>query len=194
MKQEQGTAGSRPLAGALLRRAREGSHLTQAELASAVRVPQSMISMYESGRRQPSVRTLTALLEGAGFFFTPGTVGNDELGTFYRKAGRRKLNRQQLRSVALHLAVGVHLLANPETVLEKARDNVSRMRAENPDAVASWFSDWERLLDGPLDELLDIFVSFDEHAIDLRSVSPFAGVLTPAERWQVYKAFEVEHS
>jgi predicted nucleotidyltransferase/DNA-binding XRE family transcriptional regulator len=54
-------------AGELLRDARERAGLTQRELADRAGVAQSVISMYESGRRQPSLPTLMALLRGAGF-------------------------------------------------------------------------------------------------------------------------------
>jgi predicted nucleotidyltransferase/DNA-binding XRE family transcriptional regulator len=54
-------------AGALLRRARGKSGLSQAELAVRAGVTQSVISAYEAGHRQPSVPTLAALIDAAGF-------------------------------------------------------------------------------------------------------------------------------
>lgn len=51
----------------VLRSARERAHLTQAQLASRAGVTQSVISAYESGRRQPSVPTLAALVAATGF-------------------------------------------------------------------------------------------------------------------------------
>ena len=53
-------------AGALLREARRRSGLTQVELARRAGVGQSVISAYESGRRQPALPTLTALVRAAG--------------------------------------------------------------------------------------------------------------------------------
>ena len=52
-------------AGALLRRARVAAGLSQAELAARAGVTQSVISAYESGHRQPALRTLAALIEAA---------------------------------------------------------------------------------------------------------------------------------
>lgn len=54
-------------AGELLRRARTGARLTQAELAARAGVTQSVISAYESGHRQPALSTLTALIEASGY-------------------------------------------------------------------------------------------------------------------------------
>lgn len=52
-------------AGALLRRARVAAGLSQAELAARAGVTQSVISAYESGHRQPALRTLAALIDAA---------------------------------------------------------------------------------------------------------------------------------
>jgi uncharacterized protein len=53
-------------AGALLREARTSAGLSQVELARRAGVTQSVISAYESGRRQPSLPTLTRLVEATG--------------------------------------------------------------------------------------------------------------------------------
>ena len=53
-------------AGSLLRRARVGAGLSQAELAIRAGVAQSVISAYEAGRRQPALPTLARLIEATG--------------------------------------------------------------------------------------------------------------------------------
>jgi predicted nucleotidyltransferase len=55
-----------PSAGALLRSARARAGLSQAELAARAGVTQSVISVYEAGRRQPALSTLAALVEATG--------------------------------------------------------------------------------------------------------------------------------
>ncbi len=52
--------------GALLREARIRAGLSQAELARRSGVAQSVISVYESGRRQPALPMLAALVASAG--------------------------------------------------------------------------------------------------------------------------------
>ena len=54
-------------AGALLRQARRRAGLSQVALAARAGVTQSVISAYESGHRQPSLPTLAALVEAAGY-------------------------------------------------------------------------------------------------------------------------------
>jgi predicted nucleotidyltransferase/DNA-binding XRE family transcriptional regulator len=66
-------------AAGLLRHARQRAGMSQVELAAWAGVTQSVISAYESGHRQPSVPTLAALIEAAGF----------ELATAVRRQPRR---------------------------------------------------------------------------------------------------------
>lgn len=54
-------------AGRLLREARTAAGLSQAKLAQKAGVTQSVISVYEAGRRQPSVPTLAALIAATGY-------------------------------------------------------------------------------------------------------------------------------
>lgn len=57
---------SEPTAGELLREARRRAGLSQMDLAARAGVTQSVISVYESGHRQPAIPTLTALIEATG--------------------------------------------------------------------------------------------------------------------------------
>lgn len=65
-------SGEAMTAGDLLRQARQGARLSQVELAARADVTQSVISAYESGRRQPSLPMLAALIDAAGYELTTG--------------------------------------------------------------------------------------------------------------------------
>lgn len=54
-------------AGQLLRTAREKAGLSQAELAARAGTTQSVISVYEADRRQPSLSTLSSLVAATGY-------------------------------------------------------------------------------------------------------------------------------
>lgn len=54
-------------AGAMIHQARRKAGLSQVELGRRAGVTQSVISAYESGRRQPSMPTFAGLIEAAGF-------------------------------------------------------------------------------------------------------------------------------
>lgn len=56
----------RVIASGVLRDARLRAHLSQTELARRAGVAQSVISAYESGRREPSLATLTRMVEATG--------------------------------------------------------------------------------------------------------------------------------
>lgn len=55
------------IAPALLARAREAAGLSQAELARRAGVSRSVLSVYESGKREPSSEALARILAAAGF-------------------------------------------------------------------------------------------------------------------------------
>lgn len=58
--------GNERTAGRLIRRARAEAGLSQSQLAERAGVTQSVVSAYESGRRQPSLPMLERLLEATG--------------------------------------------------------------------------------------------------------------------------------
>lgn len=63
-------------AAALLRSAREAAHLSQNDLARRAGVAQSVISAYESGRREPSLPMLTRLIGATGHELDIGIVAS----------------------------------------------------------------------------------------------------------------------
>ena len=58
--------------GSLLREARTRAGLSQSDLARRAGVPQSVVSEYEAGKRQPSVPTLARLVHATGHQLTLG--------------------------------------------------------------------------------------------------------------------------
>ena len=58
--------------GPLLREARTRAGLSQSDLARRAGVPQSVVSEYEAGKRQPSVLTLARLVNATGHELTLG--------------------------------------------------------------------------------------------------------------------------
>ncbi len=101
------------------------------------------------------------------------------------------MNAQQQierRILAQHLLVAERLRSDPQRVIQHARYNLQRWAGSYADSdKPSWMSDWKELLDGPMNKLLDILTSESERARQLRSSSPFAGIVTPRERWKIIK-------
>jgi excisionase family DNA binding protein len=100
-----------------------------------------------------------------------------------------RLTADQRRSLRLAHAVAGRLVQDPESVREIARDNLARMRARHTRGrAATWLAEWQELVDGPLDDLLAALTSPVPHARELRQNSPFAGVLSDAERAAVLRS------
>ena len=88
----------------------------------------------------------------------------------------------------MHEAVAARLRAEPEAVLTRARASLARMRALHPGA-RPLLDEWQCLLRRPLDALLPALTDPAPWARELRHVTPFTGILSAAERAQVYRAF-----
>jgi hypothetical protein len=99
-------------------------------------------------------------------------------------SGHRRIDE---RSLALHRAMADKLREQAE-LLQIARDNIARWRVTAGRSLP-YLDEWQRMLDGPLDKLLSAIESDGERMTALRQSSPFAGVLTPRERWAIYERF-----
>lgn len=100
------------------------------------------------------------------------------------KSSRPALERREERvSYELHRAVAEKVLEDPLPVLAQAQDNLRKMAAKNRDTYsAGWIREWEELVRGDIAKLVDGMLRPDERGIDLRQMTPFAGVLTQDER------------
>ena len=106
----------------------------------------------------------------------------------------QRLTRDQQRSLWLGYATAGKLVADPVGVVEKARHNLAKLRVVHArGASRRWLDEWERLLYGPIDRVLEVLTSRTPRARELRQNSPFAGVLTEAERHRVLSAFTSAH-
>lgn len=89
--------GSDVTAGAVLRQARRAAGLTQREVATRAGVQQSVVSAYESGGREPSLATLSSLVEACGVSLEvqlgerlPTVPGFGAVGPIGRRLRRRR--------------------------------------------------------------------------------------------------------
>ncbi len=147
---------------------------TQQDLAALAGTSQSAIAAYEGDRKSPTWRTVERLARAAGC----------EAEVRFVSA----LTREDRRSLMLHEAVSARLRAEPEAVLSRARASLARMRALHPGARLL-LDEWQCLLRRPLDALLPVLTDPMPWARELRHVTPFTGILSAAERAQVYRTF-----
>lgn len=101
-----------------------------------------------------------------------------------------RLTRDQRRSLWLTYAIAGRLVADPEALLETAKRNLEGMRKSARGQAQSWLDEWEHLVNGPVPALLGAMTSRSPYGRDLRQNSPFAGVLSEAERAEVLAAWK----
>jgi hypothetical protein len=98
------------------------------------------------------------------------------------------------RSLAMHRLVAAKVRRDP-ALFEKARGTLARWRDPgNPTRSAIYLDEWARLMSRGLEPTLAVLVEDSERATALRQCSPFAGVLSPAERFAFLEAWRVAHA
>jgi hypothetical protein len=68
------------------------------------------------------------------------------------------------------------------------------MRTSTRGQARRWLDEWERLLNGPIDDLLAMLVSPSPKGRELRQNSPLAGLLTEAERVKVLDSWKARNA
>ena len=153
---------------------RRRAGVTQRRLAELAGTSQPTIAAYESGSKVPNLRTLRNLAGALGLEarleFVPPTT------------------REDRRSLSLHAAIAQRLAENPELVLRQARRTLDLM-TEKHHGASTLLREWRAILDRPLPDVVDVLLDPRSRARELRQLTPFAGVLSPAERAEIYKRF-----
>jgi len=98
--------------------------------------------------------------------------------------GHRRIDA---RSLAMHRAIAEKLRADP-SLLAIAHDNLDRWSKARGGSQPYWDA-WREILKRPLEEVLALMVEDSEKMTAMRQSSPFAGILTPQERWAIYDQF-----
>ncbi len=97
------------------------------------------------------------------------------------------------RSLAFDRLTAAKIGANP-AIVEHARATLARWLGTCSPRTRSALLEWQAILEGPHEELLALLASTDERAARLRQSSPFAGVLSPAERTAILNEFRLRES
>lgn len=88
------------------------------------------------------------------------------------------------RSLEMHRLIATKLEADPSLV-ERARSNISRWKNQRGERPA--YLEWEEILSSGMDRILHVLTSEDQESARLRSSTPFTGILSDAERIQIFK-------
>lgn len=98
------------------------------------------------------------------------------------------MNHEFQDEVSLELArqVAVRLAASP-ALLRVAQDNLDRWSRQNAGtpSLQRCYGEWREILARPVAEICDRLCAVSDEGQRLRQNSPFAGVLSPAEVWEI---------
>jgi hypothetical protein len=96
-------------------------------------------------------------------------------------SGHRTAER---RSLEFHRLVAERL---DDRLVEGARRRVDQWLANGGPVHPFWAQRWRELLEQPLPDIAQMLTADGEEAQDLRQNTPFAGALTPQERWRIVR-------
>lgn len=93
-------------------------------------------------------------------------------------------------SLELGRRTAARLRQQPD-LLQLAHDNLARWSQQNGDAPAllRCYTEWRELLNRPLEEICAVLTSENEAGQRLRQNSPFAGILSAREVWELKQSF-----
>jgi transcriptional regulator with XRE-family HTH domain len=157
----------------LIREARRRVGSSQARHADLAGTSRSRLSTYESGTVDPTVGTLERLLAPAGLALVAAPRLTPE--------DRRSLGFGEAIAERLDNDTDGNLIARTKAVLARMRV----LDDESGGHARRLFRVWEALLDLGPGACAEILRSRSQLAQQLRSASPFAGILTNAERTAV---------
>ena len=107
---------------------------------------------------------------------------------FHMKSLRSKQQVIEDRILATHRIIAAKLAENPKLIITKAKNNIFRWKKQQGLDELNWYDlEWLKILDSPVEAIINVLIRSDEYSIHLRSSSPFAGVLSAKERWSIIK-------
>jgi Arc/MetJ family transcription regulator len=102
------------------------------------------------------------------------------------------MNHSEIDQVSLEMArqVADRLRRNPK-LLKNASANLTRWKQQNAsaDSLLRSYAEWEDILARPVGEICDLLCAQTSEGQRLRQNSPFVGILSPAEVWEIKARF-----
>lgn len=147
--------------------------LSQSTLSEMTGIPQPVLSMYENGRRSPSIETLERIL----------SVGSETVDVVPKPS--RQDDRSVSKTIEIHRIVLEKFLHDPNRVLQFGRDRLRVLEQSLTKRSSQYIDTWRRLLDGPRSDLVQLLLSADEDDVEILKMSPFTTLLNDDERDEV---------
>lgn len=86
---------------------------------------------------------------------------------------------------AMHRVIAERIRAGDPAPIRIAQENLARWETRFGGELPPAYEEWRELLALGVPAVLAVMEGDDEDDIRRRSSSPFAGVLTPSERWEI---------
>lgn len=96
------------------------------------------------------------------------------------------------RSLEMHRLIAEKLRRQPQ-LFERAKATLSRWRITVCASSQPYLREWEMLMAQGMEACLEMALNPSPHATALRQSSPFAGILTPQERFAFLKKWKQSH-
>ena len=91
------------------------------------------------------------------------------------------------RSLAMTKAIVARIDADPARAgLARAKATCQRWFQKRPTPA---IGEWLKILERPWEEIRAVLLDESETGRRLRQSDPFCGILTPQERWEIYRAY-----
>ena len=92
------------------------------------------------------------------------------------------------RQVAeMHRVIAARIRAGDASIVSRAKANLERWRERFGGSLPAAYEEWVTLLDGDVAAVLDVLESTNQESVRRRISSPFTGILSPTERWEILK-------
>lgn len=92
------------------------------------------------------------------------------------------------RQVAeMHRVIAARIRAGDASIIPHAKSNLERWRKRFGGELPDAYKQWVPILDGDVTGVLDVLEGVSQDAVRRRISSPFTGILSPSERWEILK-------
>jgi hypothetical protein len=92
------------------------------------------------------------------------------------------------RQVAeMHRVIAARIRAGDANIVPHAKSNLARWRTQFGGSLPAAYEEWVELLDRDIEDILAVLEGTSQEAIRRRISSPFTGILSPTERWEILK-------
>lgn len=92
------------------------------------------------------------------------------------------------RQVAeMHRVIAARIRAGDTSIVPRAKSNLDRWRKQFGGALPAAYEEWVELLDRDIENILKVLEGSSQEDVRRRISSPFTGILSPTERWEILK-------